>query len=144
MLRTRLSGGDALVDVHIQVDPALSVSEGHCIGEKVRGKLIAEIEAVADVTVHIDREDDETNSPCDHLPLREDILQTLRVHWDDLPAAGAIKGITLQYLDGKIHLDMVLPLELAPDRAAAALLQLDFQQRAGRVEGIGEVRLYFG
>jgi len=42
------------------------VSEGHRIGEKVRGELIAEIEEVADVTVHIDPEDDETRSPCDH------------------------------------------------------------------------------
>jgi hypothetical protein len=143
MLRTRKSGGDALVDVHIQVDPTLSVSEGHRIGEKVRGELIAEIEEVADVTVHIDPEDDETRSPCDHLPLREELLASLQVHWAELPAAGAIEDITLHYLDGKIHLELVLPLEWAPDRTAAAALAREFQQRAGAVEVIGEVKLRY-
>lgn len=143
MLRTRKSGGDALVDVHIQVDPTLSVSEGHRIGEKVRGELIAEIEEVADVTVHIDPEDDETRSPCDHLPLREEVLASLQAQWSGLPAAAAVEGITLHYLDGKIHLELVLPLEWAPDRAAAATLAQEFQRRAGAVEVIGEVRLRY-
>ena len=143
MLRTRKSGGDALVDVHIQVDPTLSVSEGHRIGEKVRDELIAEIEEVADVTVHIDPEDDETCSPCDHLPLREEVLTSLRVHWAELPAAGAIEGITLHYLDGKIHLELVLPLEWAPDRGPTEVLTREFQRRAGAVAVIGEVKLRY-
>lgn len=143
MLRTRKSGGDALVDVHIQVDPTLSVSEGHRIGEKVRDELIAEIDEVADVTVHIDPEDDETCSPCDHLPLREEVLARLRALWVELPAAGAIEDITLHYLDGKIHLELVLPLEWAPDRAAATALAGEFQRRAGAVAAIGEVRLRY-
>ncbi|MBI5039986.1 MAG: cation transporter [Gammaproteobacteria bacterium] len=143
MLRTRKSGGDALVDVHIQVDPTLSVSEGHRIGEKVRDDLIAEIEEVADVTVHIDPEDDETCSPCDHLPLREAVLASLQVHWEELPAAGAIEGITLHYLDGKIHLELVLPLEWAPDRGAIEALTHEFQRRARAVAVIGDVRLRY-
>ena len=39
MLRSRRSGGDALVDLHIQVDPRISVSEGHQIGDTVRRQL---------------------------------------------------------------------------------------------------------
>ncbi|MBU1190956.1 MAG: cation diffusion facilitator family transporter [Gammaproteobacteria bacterium] len=143
MLRTRTSGRDALVDVHIQVDPALSVSEGHHIGEKVRDDLIAEIEEVADVTVHIDPEDDETASPCDHLPLREEILPLLRESWRSLPAAESIEDIGLHYLDGEIHVDLVLPLECAPDRASAEALMGEFQRLADAVEGIGAVRLLY-
>lgn len=143
MLRTRTSGRDALVDVHIQVDPALSVSEGHHIGEKVRDDLIAEIEEVADVTVHIDPEDDETSSPCDHLPLRDEILPILREYWQGLPAAGSIEDVTLHYLDGEIHVDLVLPLECAPDRISAQALISEFQNRADAIEGIGAVRLLY-
>jgi len=44
MLRTRRSGADALIDVHILVDPVLSVSEGHQIGEQVRAGLIEQME----------------------------------------------------------------------------------------------------
>lgn len=143
MLRTRKSGSDALVDVHIQVDPALSVSEGHRIGEKVREELIAQIEEVADVTVHIDPEDDETSSPCDHLPLRDDVLPALRERWQDLPAAGSIEDVTLHYLNGEIHVELVLPLECAPDRLSALALKTEFQRRADVIEGVGEIRLLY-
>lgn len=143
MLRTRKSGSDALVDVHIQVDPTLSVSEGHRIGEKVRDDLIAQIEEVADVTVHIDPEDDESCSPCDHLPLRDEVLRTLRGRWQDLPAAAGIDSVTLHYLDGTIHVDVLLPIEWAPDRQAATLLTQEFQRRAGVLGYVGEVKLLF-
>lgn len=143
MLRTRKSGSDALVDVHIQVDPTLSVSEGHRIGEKVRDDLIAQIEDVADVTVHIDPEDDETCSPCDHLPLRDEITRNLRTLWQDLPAAAAIDGMTLHYLDGKIHVDVLLPIEWAPERQAAESLRGEFQRRAATLNTVGEIKLLF-
>mgnify|MGYP001051806499 CR=1 FL=1 len=143
MLRTRKSGGDALVDVHIQVDPTLSVSEGHRIGEKVRNDLIAEIEEVADVTVHIDPEDDELASPCDHLPLRDELLPALRAQWQVLPAAAAIEDVTLHYLDGRIHVELVLPLEWAPDAAAATALSEEFLRRACAVAAVGGVRVFY-
>ena len=143
MLRTRKSGGDALVDVHIQVDPTLSVSEGHQIGEKVRGDLMADIEEVADVTVHVDPEDDETSSSCDHLPLRDELLPALRQQWRDLPAAAEIEDVTLHYLDGAIQVEVMLPLEWAPDRAAARALATEFKRRADALEGVGELRLLF-
>lgn len=143
MLRTRKSGGDALVDVHIQVDPTLSVSEGHRIGEKVRNDLIAEIEEVADVTVHIDPEDDEVSSPCDHLPLRDELLPSLRAHWQALPAAAAIEDITLHYLDGRIHVELVLPLEWAPDVVAATALSEEFLRLARAIEVVGGVRVFY-
>jgi cation diffusion facilitator family transporter len=57
-LRTRRMGGEALADVHIQVNPRVSVSEGHHIGEAVRDHLIKHFEQIADVTVHVDPEDD--------------------------------------------------------------------------------------
>ena len=40
ILRTRQMGADALVDVHIQVESHISVSEAHYISETVRSKLI--------------------------------------------------------------------------------------------------------
>ncbi|MEK7301723.1 MAG: cation diffusion facilitator family transporter [Pseudomonadota bacterium] len=70
-LRSRKSAGDAFVDVHIQVDPRLSVSEGHQIGDAVRRRLMSHVDEVTDVTVHIDPENDETGSPCNDLPSRE-------------------------------------------------------------------------
>lgn len=142
MLRTRRSGSDALVDVHLLVDPTLSVSEGHQIGEKVRQTLIGEIEDVADVTVHIDPEDDETSSPCDKLPLRDEILGQLKTRWasDGLPD---IRDVTLHYLDGKIHVDVVLPLATAPTPEQGRQIANRLRQAASGIKEVGEVRVYY-
>jgi cation diffusion facilitator family transporter len=110
MLRTRRMGADALVDVHIQVESKLSVSEGHQISEMVRQKLINEIEEVTDVMVHIDPEDDERITPCGHLPDRKQIIAELRTLWQEEDRARDIQEITLHYLDGHIEVEACLPL----------------------------------
>ena len=47
-------GWNASVDIHIEVDPAISVTEGHGIGHAVKDRLVTEIAAVRDVLVHIE------------------------------------------------------------------------------------------
>ncbi|MDH3979916.1 MAG: cation diffusion facilitator family transporter [Gammaproteobacteria bacterium] len=142
MLRTRYSGSDSLVDVHILVDPALSVSEGHQIGERVRERLLNEVEHVADVTVHIDPEDDELASPCHHLPLRDEVLRRLYLEWQPLGLEPLIHKVVLHYLDGKVHVDVFVE---GGARSADELAELSASIRAaaGRLEDIGEVAVYF-
>jgi len=142
MLRTRRSGSDALVDVHLLVDPTLSVSEGHQIGEMVRHSLIDDIEDVADVTVHIDPEDDETSSPCDKLPLRDEILGRLQARWAS-EGVRDIQDVTLHYLNGKIHVDVVLPLATATTPQVGQRIADRLQRVARELKEVGEVRVYY-
>jgi len=143
MLRTRTSGSDSLVDVHLQVDPTLSVSEGHQIGERVRKRLISEVEHVADVTVHIDPEDDELASPCDQLPLRDVVLERLAQQWQGLGHERWLERIVLHYLDGKVHVDVFVRRgDLGQD--AQAELSAAIRKRAAEAEDVGEVQVYFG
>jgi cation diffusion facilitator family transporter len=142
MLRTRTSGSDSLVDVHIQVDPTLSVSEGHQIGERVRKQLISEVEHVADVTVHIDPEDDEFASPCDQLPLRDVILRRLERQWQGLGQGQWLERVVLHYLDGRVHVDVFVRRgDLAPQ--ARAELSGAIRERAVTAQDVGDVRVYF-
>ncbi len=53
-LRTRYAGPNLAVDLHVAVDPGLSVEEGHAIGEAVRKKLISQVDQVHDVLVKIE------------------------------------------------------------------------------------------
>lgn len=122
-LRTRRMGADALVDVHIQVDPLLSVSEGHHISERVRQKVIDEIDEVQDVLVHIDPEDDEQIALSVHLPSRQVLLARLHGFWQESPAAAQIRRVTLHYLDGKLRVEVYLPLALAADGHLSEVLQ---------------------
>ena len=57
-LRTRKIGEEILMDVHIQVDSDLTVTEGHEVGERVRRQLIKNYPNTQDVLVHVDSYDD--------------------------------------------------------------------------------------
>jgi cation diffusion facilitator family transporter len=142
MLRTRMSGGDSLVDVHIQVHPVLSVSEGHQIGESVRRQLIDEVEHVADVTVHVDPENDELDSPCDQLPLRDVILERLDRAWQGLDPATWLERIVLHYLDGRVHVDVFVHAGgTAP--ATRERLAAEIRSQAEGAQDVGRVKVYF-
>ena len=52
--RCRGKPGEIFCDLHVVVDPEITVLQGHQIGNRVRDRLKAEVEGVVDVVVHID------------------------------------------------------------------------------------------
>ena len=144
ILRTRRMGSDALVDVHIQVAPELSVSEGHQISEFVRQQVISDIDEVADVMVHIDPEDDEIYKPNVALPLRRDLMAKLAVHWKSIAESQQIEDITLHYLAGKIKVNLLLPLSvLEGDSSRQRQLNELFNQVAQKVPEVDSINLIY-
>ncbi|BAV34824.1 cation transporter [Sulfuricaulis limicola] len=128
LLRTRRVGGQALADVHIIVDDRVSVSEGHQISEAVRAKLVKEIDPVTDVMVHIDTEEDVEGPSCEGLPLRDEVQKRLDDYFRAIPEARCIEHVTLHYLDGRIDIELLLPLSVAADAAAAQALASRFAE----------------
>ena len=53
-LWVRKTGLEYLADIHIQVDAALSVEEGHRIGHQVKDRLLDKFTSVRDVLVHLE------------------------------------------------------------------------------------------
>ncbi len=143
MLRTRKMGGNALVDVHILVQPRLSVSEAHQISETVRARLIGEIDEVTDVTIHIDPEDDTIARPSFGLRSREQIVEALHDDWRDVPEAAEIQDITLHYLDGRIFVEVHLPLRVTGSLEHALELRQTFANLAKKEEDIVEIKVAF-
>jgi len=127
MLRTRQMGSKALVDVHIQVTPHVSVSEGHRISDEVSNRLVNEIEVVSQVLVHIDPENDEAFSSCKELPLRDEVLNLLITYIKQfsqttnhqnlietiltLLLKNNSEDLILHYSNGKISVNILLPFE---------------------------------
>ena len=143
MLRTRLMGGRALVDVHLQVDGDISVSEGHQISENVRASVINEFESVDDILVHIDPEDDEISRVNIDLPLRNDISNQLNQAITGIEGLQTPEKITLHYLSGKINIDLIFPT--MPDttdesRRAMAKTVVDTLQQNPNV---GDIEIFF-
>ncbi len=50
----RKAGPGYRADMHLQVDPGLSIAEAHCIGGKVRAMCRKEIAEISDVLVHLE------------------------------------------------------------------------------------------
>lgn len=105
-LRTRSMGGAIFVDVHVMVSETISVSEGHHIAQQVASQLRKEIALIADVTVHVDPEDDEVCNPSTHLPNRSDLVMYLKETCQHIKGYAHLDGMTIHYLDGEIKLEM--------------------------------------
>jgi len=145
MLRTRRLGGLASADVHVLVDPRVSVSEGHMISVLVERRLKQQIDELTDVTVHIDPEDDQEAAPCDHLPLRAEAMIRLSRLWDGIPQANLRQHTMLHYLNGKIDVDAYFPLQICcGDRSLAKGLRERLQTAVATDPIFGRVTIYFG
>jgi hypothetical protein len=142
MLRTRMMGANILVDAHIQVNPRLSVSEGHQIAETVEYKLKNRIDHMQDVTIHIDPEDDEDAPINSHLPLRTRLLNDLSEQWSSIPEAKDIKEINLHYLDGKVAVEILLPLPAGGVKEARKI-QTTFAKLATNHDMLSAIKVSF-
>lgn len=143
-LRTRRMGGNVFVDVDVLVDPSLTVSEGHRIGQEVLKRLNNDIDEVIDVTVHIDPEDDETETPSGDVPMRGVMLNRLQSHWKEITGAERIKAVDLHYLRGKIRVEARIPLDAITDLDEARRFARDMEATAYKDEYVTEVKvLYF-
>jgi cation diffusion facilitator family transporter len=143
MLRTRLMGGRALVDVHLQVDGDISVSEGHQISENVRTQVIHEFESVDDVLVHIDPVNDETSKVNIDLPLRNEMSNQINQAIASIEGSVAAEKITLHYLSGSINVDLIFPTipgSTDKDRRAMAKKIVDTLHQN---PNIGNIEIFF-
>ena len=139
-LRTRRMADKVLADVHIRVDPLISVSEGHRIGDEVMDTLKTRFPEVGDVVVHIDPEDDIVDDVYSKLPMRSVIvaeintsLHNLRNNFDTRFSLQP-RNIVVHYLDDgcQIEIWMSMPDEattrdcsLASSTIKDALMRID-------------------
>lgn len=144
MLRTRLLGGEIFVDVHILVDPTISVSEGHYISDRVMFALHKEMEGIRDVTVHVDPEDDEVAPPSSHLPNRQKIATEVEGVISGSTAGIVNNKIILHYREGKIDVDVYFAMQ---DLEKSELTPQQFQQQlteaAKSIEHVDNMNVYF-
>jgi cation diffusion facilitator family transporter len=142
-LRSRRMAGRALLEVHIIVDPTLTVSEGHHIGEKVTEVLQAKLDLLDNVIVHIDSENDEDYSSTKSLPLRANLMPLLTQSWLLLPGFEKRGLIKLHYLMGKISIELELPHDIITPPLSVENLTNQYQQAIKSLIYIKEVKLVF-
>lgn len=110
-LRTRLHSDWVLLDAHVQVNPKISVSEGHHIGVLVHQAIKRVLPNLLDSTIHIDVEDDDNEYDTkDTKPTRETLLAHLSEHKEALPEYDKIVSVTLHYTHNTLQIEILLPL----------------------------------
>ena len=142
-LRTRKIGHAISCDVHVQVDPFLSVSEGHIISVSVERVAKECLEDLSDVTVHIDPEDDEMVAPYETLPERAEALGILTRALFNNKCDGEIERIQLHYLDSRIHVDFYLPLSCLESDQSSDEILAKLHTTVDALEGFGRIKVYF-
>lgn len=125
-MRTRRMADRVLCDAHVQVDPRLTVSEGHQVSDAVYLRVRDAHPEVRDVLVHIDPEDDGDLRavPPGPLPERSEIVARLRELLG--PGIAEPKRVQIHYLGQRVEVEAILPA--AP--GAAELDALRARRRA--------------
>lgn len=128
-LRSRSSGGKVLLEVSLKVDPKISVSDGHDIGESVSKLLTGRFTDIADVIVHIDPNETSQLTGTDfdesgkHLPEPQQLLHSIKAKWSPLLRDEDIESMDLNYLDHGVEIDLTVKLAELPESLATQLKQ---------------------
>ena len=141
LLRTRQMGEDALIDAHIVVDPRITVSEGHSIGDTVRDELISRFDDVMDVLVHIDPEDDQGLFENSKPLTRRDVQALLDRYLVEIRSS--IEDFRIHYLNGQIEVEIILPFALSEQPQQLASLKKRCKMMQVKVKRIKNVILFF-
>ena len=106
-LRTRRMGPRVLVDAHVQVDPRITVSEGHRVAESARARLLRIRSDVQDVLVHVDVEDDLLPPVGLRIPRRDELVATVRELVGE--RGPEPERVQLHYLGGEVEIEVFMP-----------------------------------
>ncbi len=145
-LRTRTMGSRTLLDIHLQVAPYLSVSEGHEIGVWVARKLRDDFDHISDVTFHIDPEDDEETDnpdPANMLPLRPDIMAKLDQCWHGDADYERPHHTTLHYLNLSLDVDLFYSADLI-DLTQLDAFEARLKAKAKHLPWLRDVKVWVG
>ncbi|MCH1527318.1 MAG: cation diffusion facilitator family transporter [Candidatus Poseidoniaceae archaeon] len=101
LLRTKTIGGEIFAESHAQVNPYLSVTQGHEIAHRIVERVENVVPALKELTVHIDPEDDELESP--ELPNCSHLEKQIRDIWSTHHESSDLLAVTLHILHAGVE-----------------------------------------
>lgn len=136
-LRGRRHGAQVLLDIHLQVDSRITVSEGHFFTERIIHSLKQAFPAISDVVVHIDPEFDKDGHGRNRTsPLRQDIEAMLFSRWRGILEEAQVSRLNLHYLAGKVDVEVLLAAPLTPTSTT------ELQSRCSDLEWLATLTFY--
>ena len=133
-LRARRMGSRVLVDLHVQVDGATTVSDGHQVAERVRRFVFDADPRTSEVLVHVDPEPDEDVPPGERLmPPRAHYAGQIEQVAVGMEGIGEVVHVQTHFLDDlvRVQVGVRVASDLRMDQAA----ELADLLRSALVEG---------
>ena len=134
-LRVRKMGHQMVLDVNVEVNERITVSEGHEISTWVTKVLKEKFTDLSDVIVHTDIEndmiDDINHNNSNLLPLRSEILSSLHSIWKDYDPYKQVQHINIHYINRKIDIELQINPEIKENISIQdykKLIQLEVKQ----------------
>lgn len=108
--KTRQMGSKSILELHIQVAPDISASEGHLLGDIACDKLQNEYGDIGHIIYHIDTYNDEQIDPAVsyQLPLRSEIQTIIQSTLDEIHQGISLHRLTLYYQPNKLDIEVLL------------------------------------
>lgn len=147
-IKSRRMGSDFLLDIHLQVDPRVSVSEGHEIGVRAEHRILEAVPEVREVTFHIDAEDEDQQEAVHSttLPSRSDVSEALHSRWGDLIDFTRAWSPRLHYLSDQISVELYLESRSAvrqEHRDESCCLTRQLADQAHDLPWLGKIRIWY-
>ncbi|MZH14082.1 MAG: cation transporter [Nitrospinae bacterium] len=140
-LRSRTIGGEVLIDVHILVNPEMTVTEGHQVAEEVRRKIIKDFNNVQDVLVHVDGEHD---AEFDNLynVTRKEITEIINPIIESLDGVRPDPEFRIHHGNGRITVDLFLQMSGDREMKEAEKLMGEVKSRLEATSKIEKARVF--
>ncbi len=106
--KSRNMGAKMLLELHLQVAPYISASEGHYIGDTVVQRLLKAFPSIGHVIFHIDTEDDDEPTLCLLLPLRSEVKLAVDDALRQVDPELQRSRLNLHYLHREIEVELFI------------------------------------
>jgi len=136
--KSRTMGNQVLLEMHLQVAPHLSASEGHYVGDLAVYALQNRFDDLSHIIFHIDTYDDQPfhDQPMPVMPSRKEIKVLIYQQMDQLIGSHDNFQLTLYYDPSYVDIELKLQAEFMAelDKAALSLpaFRTQLEQELGR------------
>jgi cation diffusion facilitator family transporter len=105
-IKTRKVGSETFVDLHIEVNPQMTVTEGHDTARKVKRRIMESVENIGDVLVHIEPKDHQTTE--EQRRLNEQLKNQIVKISESVEGAEDIHDVVINHhmgeISGEVHI----------------------------------------
>lgn len=137
-LRLRRVGRLVQADVHIALDPAMTLSEAHRLSEAARAEVLAHVPEVADIVIHPEPAGHADGHGAHNAALRPELEAVVAACLDGVLAPMLVRQVRLDYRDGGVV--AVVEARTAPIPEAEAIVALRLARLRDR-DGTDLVRI---